>query len=277
MQVKKYSGELVPFDEEKLRISLKRTGANENIIQKIISRAKEDLIDGKTTKQIYSEAFKILKQLSRASAARYHLKQSVMQLGPSGFPFEKYVGEIFKYQDFKVKTNLTINGKCVSHEVDVLAEKNHRVFITECKFHNRQGLKSDIKIAMYFNSRVIDIVEGNKHLPPFKGKEITGMLATNTRFTSDAIKYCKCENIALISWDYPEHGSLKDRIEISGLYPVTCITSLKRREKQVLLDEGVVLGKTLKERPELLNKFNFSNYRLKNIKQELYELCFQTA
>ena len=277
MQVKKYSGELVPFDEEKLRFSLKKTGANENVIQKIISRVKEDLTEGKSTKQIYSEAFKILKRLSRASAARYHLKQSIMQLGPSGFPFEKYIAEIFKYQDYKVKTNLTFNGKCVTHEVDVLAEKDNRVFITECKFHNRQGVKSDVKVAMYFKSRVIDIAKGNQHLPAFKEKEIVGMLATNTRFTSDAIAFCKCEDIAMISWDYPRHGSLKDRIEISGLYPVTCITSLKRREKQILLDEGVVLGKTLKENFGLLNQFNFSNYRLKNIKQELHELCFQTG
>lgn len=277
MQVKKYSGELVPFDESKLRFSLKRTGANENVIQKIISRVQEDLTEGKSTKQIYSEAFRILKQLSRASAARYHLKQSIMQLGPSGFPFEKYVAEIFKYQDYKVKTNLTFNGKCVSHEVDVLAEKNNTIFITECKFHNRQGVKSDVKVALYFKSRVVDIIKGNRNSPDFKGRDIKGALATNTRFTSDAIKYCKCEDITLISWDYPEHGSLKDRIEISGLYPVTCITSLKRREKQILLDDGVVLGKTLKENPGLLDQFNFSNYRLKNIKQELHELCFQVG
>jgi hypothetical protein len=137
-------------------------------------------------------------------------------------------------------------------------------------------VKSDVKVAMYFKSRVIDIAKGNQHLPGFKGKEIVGMLATNTRFTADAIAYCKCENIRLISWDYPQNGSLKDRIEISGLYPVTCLTSLKRKEKQILLDEGIVLGKTLKERPELLNQFNFSNFRKKNINQELDELCFNT-
>jgi hypothetical protein len=277
MQVKKYSGELVPFDENKLRFSLKRTGADKYVIQKIISRVKEDLSEGKSTKQIYSEAFKILKRLSRASAARYHLKQSIMQLGPSGFPFEKYVGEIFNYQGYKVQNNLTLNGKCVTHEVDVLAEKNNTIFVVECKFHNRQGVKSDVKTALYFKSRVADIIKGNKHTPEFKGSNIKGGLATNTRFTSDAIKYCKCENIAIISWDYPEHGSLKDRIEISGLYPITCITSLKRREKQILLDEGVVLGNTLKDNPKLLNQFNFSNYRLNNIKQELHELCFQTG
>lgn len=277
MLVKKYSGELVPFDENKLLFSLKRTGVDEPVIQKIISRVKEDLFEGKSTKQIYSEAFKILKRLSRASAARYHLKQSIMQLGPSGFPFEKYVGEIFKYQDYKVQNNLTLNGKCVTHEVDVLAEKNNTIFIVECKFHNRQGVKSDIKTALYFKSRVSDIIKGNQHTPEFKGNEIQGGLATNTRFTSDAIKYCKCENIAMISWDYPEHGSLKDRIEISGLYPITCLTSLKRREKQILLNEGVVLGSALIDNPKILNQFNFSNYRLKNIKQELHELCLQTV
>jgi hypothetical protein len=129
---------------------------------------------------------------------------------------------------------------------------------------------------MYFKSRVIDIAKGNQHLPEFKGKEIVGMLATNTRFTLDAIAYSKCENIQLISWDYPQHSSLKDRIEISGLYPVTCLTSLKQREKQTLLDEGIVLGKTLSERPELLDRFKFSTFRKKNIKQELDELCFNT-
>jgi hypothetical protein len=276
MLIKKYSGEFVAFDESKLHFSLQRSGANEETIQKVISRVKEELTEGKSTQKIYSEAFKILKRLSRSSAARYNLKQSIMQLGPSGFPFEKYIGEIFKYQDYEVQTNLTFNGKCVAHEVDVLAEKNNTIFVTECKFHNRQGVKSDVKVAMYFKSRVIDIAKGNQYLPEFKGKEIVGMLATNTRFTADAIVYCKCENIKLISWDYPQNGSLKDRIEISGLYPVTCLTSLKRREKQILLDEGIVLGKTLKERPELLNQFNFSNFRKKNINQELNELCFHT-
>jgi len=277
MLVKKYSGELVQFDESKLHFSLKRSGADEAVIQKIIKRVKEDLTEGKPTQKIYSEAFKVLKRLSRASAARYNLKQSIMKLGPSGFPFEKYIAEIFKYQDFKVKTNLTFNGKCVTHEVDVLAEKNNMVFVTECKFHNRQGVKSDVKVALYFKSRVIDIAKGNQHLPEFKGKEIVGILATNTRFTLDAIAYCKCENIQLISWDYPQNSSLKDRIEISGLYPVTCLTSLKKREKQILLDEGIVLGKTLKEKPELLNQFKFTKFRKKNIKQELDELCFQTS
>lgn len=276
MLVKKYSGELVPFDENKLRISLERARAGEMDIQKIIKRVKEDLTEGKTTQKIYAEAFKILKRLSRTSAARYNLKQSIMQLGPSGFSFEKYIGEIFKCQDFKVKTNLTFNGKCVTHEVDVLAEKNNKVFVTECKFHNRQEVKSDVKVALYFKSRVIDIEKGNQHLPEFKGKEIVGLLATNTRFTLDAMTYCKCENIALISWDYPQNGSLKDRIEISGLYPVTCLTSLKKREKQILLDEGIVLVKTLKERPELLNQFKFTKFRKRNINQELDGLCFNT-
>ena len=276
MLVKKYSGELVPFDVNKLHFSLKRSGAGEETIQKVIKRVKENLTEGKPTQKIYSEAFKILKRLSRSTAARYNLKQSIMQLGPSGFPFEKYIGEIFKYQDFKVKTNLTFNGKCVTHEVDVLAEKNNTIFVTECKFHNRQGVKSDVKVALYFKSRVIDIIKGNQHLPEFKGKEMVGMLATNTRFTADAIAFSNCENIRLISWDYPQNGSLKDRIEISGLYPVTCLTSLKKREKQKLLDEGIVLGKTLKERPELLNQFNFSKFRQKNIKHELDELCFNT-
>jgi hypothetical protein len=271
--VTKHSGDLVPFEEKKLNTSLKRAGAKERDIQRIVHLVKENLVDKKHTSQIYREAFRMLKQLSKASAARFNLKRSIMDLGPSGFPFEKYIGELYKYQKYEVQNNIILNGKCVKHELDVIAKKNTEVLMVECKFHNNQGVKSDVKVSLYFKSRVVDLIKGNQHSNEYQGKKIIGCLVTNTRFTEDAIQYAKCENIELLSWDYPNNLGIKDLIELSGLYPLTCLTSLKKREKKILLENGVVLSKTLASNPTHLNQFNPSKYRLKNILDEVRELC----
>ncbi len=271
--VTKYSGEIVPFEEKKLYLSLKKTGAQDHDIQRIIHRVKDNMVDKKPTSLIYREAFRMLKQLSRASAARFNLKRSIMDLGPSGFPFEKYIAKLYQANNYQVKNNISMQGKCVNHEVDVIAERNNTSLMIECKFHNRQGVKSDVKVTLYFKSRVIDIIKGIKDRAEYKGKDIKGTLVTNTRFTSDAINYAKCENIILMSWDYPGSGSLKDLIEISGLYPLTCLTSLKKREKKILLEEGIVLAKDLASDPSHLDQFRPSAYRLRNIIGEIKELC----
>ena len=108
---------------------------------------------------------------------------------------------------------------------------------------------------------------------PFIGKNIIGYLITNTRFTEDAINYSNCENVHLISWDYPQKGSLKDLIELSGLYPISCLTTLKSKEKSMLLEKGIVMAKDLVADPKLLDQFKASDYRKTNILNELNELC----
>ena len=273
MLVTKYSGEIVPFEEGKLHDSLKNTGAKEHEIQIVLKRVKEDMVDKKSTANIYNEAFRLLKQLSKASAARFNLKRSILDLGPSGFPFEKFIGELFKHNGYSVQNNQILKGKCVKHEVDVIAMKSKKAYFIECKFHNRQGVKSDVKIAMYFKARTDDIRKGSQHLENVKGREIKGCLVTNTRFSEDAIRYAKCEGIRLISWNYPQHGSLKDLIELSGLYPLTCLTALKKNEKIRILDQGVVLAMDIFKTPSLLEPLNISNYRRKNILNEIRILC----
>ena len=36
----------------------------------------------------------------------------------------------------------------------------------------------------------------------------------------------------MLGWDYPVKGSLKNLIDALGLYPITCLTSLTKKEKQ---------------------------------------------
>ena len=88
----KASGEKAPFQMEKVRRSLERAGANEIIIDEIVKNIEDIVFDGMTTKKIYQMAFMMLKRKSRVSASKYKLKKALMELGPSGYPFEKFVG-----------------------------------------------------------------------------------------------------------------------------------------------------------------------------------------
>jgi len=273
IKVKKFSGELVDFDESKLILSLQAAKADPSLAKKIVNEIRLSLYDGMTTKKIYQKAFHLLKTRQRPSASRYKLKRAIMELGPSGFPFERYIGHILNYDGYETQVGIIMQGNCVSHEVDVLAKKENRCYIIECKYHNRQGKPNDVKIPLYIHSRFNDIRRRLIGLDPHSSVEYSSWIFTNTRFTSDAIDYARCSGMQLISWDYPENKSLKYRINKSGLFPITSLTSLTKREKTLLLDEGLVLCKEIDENSAILTKFGISNARIKKVLSDIKELC----
>lgn len=266
--VKKYSGETEPFSEEKLRQSLVRSGATAQNIQKIIDRMEGHLFEGITTREIYRMAFRLLRQSQRSTAARFSLKKAIMELGPTGFPFEQFIGEIMKKRGFVVQVGQVLKGKCVTHEVDVIATHDHSHYLMECKFHNQQGKISNVQVPLYLNSRFEDIRSVWQHLPGNSLKSFQGWVVTNTRFSSDALEYGRCAGLHLVSWDYPAGNSLREMIEQSGLFPITAITLLTIKQKQHLLARDIVLCSQLIDQPAVLDELGLASGKKDKILQE---------
>lgn len=153
----KANGEKVPFEIDKLKNSLKSSGASEEITQNIALKISKTLYEGMHTKEIYKKAFSMLRKTPSPTAAKYKLKKAIMQLGPTGFPFERYIAEILKYEGFNVKVGQIVKGHCVQHEVDVIAEKDNQHFMIECKFHSDSSRNCNVKIPLYIQSRFLDI------------------------------------------------------------------------------------------------------------------------
>lgn len=273
LPIVKASGEISTFDREKLKKSLNRSGASQEQIETILRKIDAHLYTGISTKKIYQLAFKTLNKLSRPLSARYKLKSAIMELGPSGYPFEKYVAAILKHQGFLVQTSIIVQGRCVTHEVDVLAEKEDSYFVIECKYHNHHGTVSDVKIPLYINSRFKDIAETWPENTEQNIKLKQGWVVTNTRFTADAIQYGKCAGLKLIGWDYPHKDGLNQMIERLGLYPLTCLTTLTKREKQNLLDKRIVLCREICDKPDLLIQAGVAEDKLPLVLEESQELC----
>ncbi|HKR07445.1 MAG TPA: ATP cone domain-containing protein [Bacteroidia bacterium] len=273
IHITKASGEQVPFNSDKLRHSLHRSGANNEIIHEIISEVQNKLYEGITTRKIYQLAFGMLKKQSRHSAAKYKLKRAIMELGPSGFPFEKFVAAILNHQGYAVKVGEIVKGQCVNHEIDVIAEKENQHFMIECKFHNSGGYMCDVKIPLYIHARFKDVEHQWKNIPGHGTKFHQGWVVTNTKFSGDAIQYGMCAGLNLLGWDFPHIKSLREQIDDSGLYPLTCLTTLTLHEKQLLLDKGIVLCKELCDNPELLSATYIPAERRNGILNEAHILC----
>jgi hypothetical protein len=269
----KSSGEKVKFSLDKLRVSLNRTGAEKEIVDLILDKVRDELYQGISTKEIYNRAFSLLKKKKSYLASKYKLKKAIYELGPTGFPFERFVGAILEYSGYKIEVSKVLQGKCVMHEVDVIAHKKNETTMIECKFHGEQGLNCNVKIPLYINSRYQD-VKTHWNRNPKNGTSLTkGWVVTNTRFTKDALQYGNCCGLYLLSWDYPKNDALKDRIDRLGLYPITVSTLLTNREKQFLLSRDVVLCRQLLHDKFYLDHLGVSDIRKEKILNEISQLC----
>ena len=246
--IQKASGDKVFFNGNKLMESLVRSGASEAVARQILQAVSLELYDGILTREIYTKAYKILQKQERKTALNYRLKQAVLQLGPSGYPFEHFVAELFKARGFGVEVGKLINGYSVRHELDVVAQNKHKHIFVECKFHNYQGTKTNVKVPMYIRSRFDDLKRSTHFGEQLKGRETEGWIVTNTRFTEDAVKFGRDYGLTLLSWDYPAKNNLKSWVEIENLHPVTCLSSITRKEKTELLGKGIVMCNDLYNR-----------------------------
>lgn len=270
--VTKASGEEVVFSMDKLRQSLRNSGATEEQVDKVIKVIEPQLFNGISTKKIYAWAFSILKKSTGSVAAKYQLKKAITEFGPSGFPFEKYIGKLFERKGYHVKVGIIVHGTCVSHELDVVASSETEHMMMECKFHSTQGKMSDVKVPLYIHSRFNDVKSQWLLNKQIKDKNLKAWVVTNTRFSPDALRYGTCAGLNLLSWDYPLNESIKVMIDRYKHYPITCLTLLTKPEKEHLLENNVVLCSELKEDYARLNALHIPDKRLQQIKKELEKL-----
>jgi hypothetical protein len=274
--ITKSNGDQELFNSQKLVQSLKRSQASDSEIEQVLAHVSSKLRNGMTTGEIYSIAHKALtaKQNKNPNAIRYALKQSVMDLGPSGFPFELFVARIFAELGYMCQTGVMVQGHCIEHEVDVLAHKGDEVICIEAKFHNEPYLKSDTKVALYVKARFDDLM-GQKIYVDGTYKHVTkGILITNTNFTDNAKAYVSCVNtFDLISWNHPQGMSLLNYIEKYSLHPITAIPELSKSDVTRLIEQGIIMCSDVKDHPAVLDRLNIKKSKQESIFETIDLIC----
>lgn len=241
MFVIKRSGERESFDPEKTRQAIMRSGLPADETEDVLERLQGQLYDGITTEEIYRRVRTLLGDKTKV---RYGLKKAILNLGPEGHNFETFIGMLFKEMGYKVKVREIVQGRCVQHELDVLADNGTTRCMVECKFHNSLDFKCSIQTALYTYGRYLDLQAKLGLDAPW--------LVTNTRFTSDVMRYGECVGMVLMGWRTPEGAGLESLVERHRLYPIT-ILEMRRGDLRTLLENNLILVRDVLRQKELVH------------------------
>jgi hypothetical protein len=262
----KANGLIENYNQDKIIQSIKRIRVSEGLQRDVVNHISNNLYENIPTKEIYGHVREFLGRSKYPYAKSvYSLKQAIMDLGPTGYPFEDFVSEVLISLGYSTKVRQILSGKCVSHEVDVIAKKDGETILIEAKFHNSNGIHTDVHIPMYTKARFDDVKE--------KYNLNKAWVVTNTRATNDAIAYAECVGMQIISWSYPAYKSLRDLIESAGLHPITILTTLPQSLKIKLLDNHIVRCKAIHQNSRILDSLQLSTIEKQKVLEEIAYIC----
>ncbi|MCG2689783.1 restriction endonuclease [Candidatus Parcubacteria bacterium] len=229
-------GEREMFSFQKVLRSAKRVGASHQVAQEIAQKIEKKAFEGMKTSEIFSLVKSFLNQTEPVASLKFSLRDAMRKLGPTGFPFEKFVGKVLEKNGYKVKLNQIVKGKCIEYEIDCLTEKGGEVYLVECKYRNLASDVVDTQNVAILYAKFLDISQQRKVKP---------LLITNAKFTTRAIKYAKCVGVDLLGWQYPQSRGLERVIDGKKLYPITILPSLNKNLLFSLNQAGIVLVEEL--------------------------------
>lgn len=260
-------GEREPFSFRKVYNSCRRIGASKGLARDIAEQIRSEVYPGIETSEIFNSVKQRLIGTSFRSGIKFSLKDAMRKLGPSGFDFEKYVGEVFTRNGFEVEMNQLIPGFCIgSYEIDFVAKKGGVVHLAECKYHHQAGNRVDLKVGLISYARFLDIKKGTY----FKRQKVRPLIVTNVKFTSEVKRYARCTDIDLLGWKFPPRRGLEKMIEKQNLYPITILPSFKRYFKEIFARERIMMARDILEfsTKSLASRLKISPREIEKLREE---------
>ena len=243
IKLKKRSGAREHFSIQKITRSLERAGADHSLADRVAHQVAGTVKKGETTHHVYQRAKKYLRTAHPVVGARFTLREAVKRLGPAGYDFEKYIMLLFREYGYKSHLPKILQGKCITHEVDVMVEKNGNRGIIECKLRKDQAIYINIKETLTAWARYMDLKDGARHGRCVKIDDV--WLVTNSRFSGDSIAYGNCKKMKLLSWNTPAKMPLPAYIDAKNIYPVTILNSIQVHHLKALSRCEILLLKDL--------------------------------
>jgi len=211
--VTKYSGEKQKYSQEKVLSSIIRSGIEKNKALGILTDVENRLTDGISTQKLYKiVGEEIEKHGLKIGQNTYKLREALARMG--SFDFEIFVHKILEKDGFECAYNIIVNGECVEHQVDIIAQKQQKLYYVEVKHHRNYHRNCGLGTICEVQARLEDMKKGyGKNKYDFS----QAWLFTNTKISNHAKQYGKCKDIRLTSWRFDTDSiGLDKRIEKLG-------------------------------------------------------------
>ena len=159
VMVVKWDGRSEEFDPLKIVRTLTRMGAPQGVAEEIAEDLGDRIEEGMTTKEIYDMAVGELEAHKEIVEFRRDLRDGLARIG-SGLHFEEYVRLLLEEYGFKVTGNIVVQGACVTHEVDGIAERNGETLYVEMKHHSVLERYTPFEVTLAAKAKLDDLKEG---------------------------------------------------------------------------------------------------------------------
>jgi hypothetical protein len=229
-------------------------GAEPGEANEVAQQVERRVYEGITTKAILQLIFTYMRKYNPAVGHLVDLRRGISIMDPKP-EFEMFVRVLLSNSGFEVTPNQVLRGQCGEHEVDAIAKKDGVTYFVEVKhhfsYHALTGL-DESRIAWAILEDVGDALKlGLTHQ-----KIDQAMIITNTRYSEHAVKYGLCKGIVQVGWSSPQFLGLKEMVEASKLYPISCLKGLRYEVRMRLVDAGIVLIKQLlqQDKEDIINR-----------------------
>jgi hypothetical protein len=250
--VTKMDGSLQRFDRQKIVRTCMRMGATADVAESIAGDIERRAYDGMPTRTIIRSVLAHMRRHVPKFNYMIDLREAICRVRPKP-DFEMFVAQLLRAYGFKVRSNQIVNGMCVDHEVDAVAEKvagkspakcKRETFYVEVKHHYKSHTYTNLGVFLEVKASFDDLVQGyaaGKNRIPFKG----AIVVSNTKLSDHARRYSECAGIMAIAWKTPAEKGLERMIDEKKLYPLTIVRGLSPSDQARLGDAGIVTLKQL--------------------------------
>ncbi len=250
IRVRKADGSLELFDENKVLKTCFKLGLEPKNARRVLEKVKKRIYDTIPTKEIYKLITAYAQKFNPILRFRLGLREAIAKLRPKP-DFELFVERTLQEIGYKTERNVIVPGKCVEHEVDVIAEKNDEKEFVEIKHHVNPHARIGLNVILASWAAYQDVLDGYKRgLHNFGFKEL--LIISNSKISDHARRFCECKGIKFLGWKFPKK-SLDYLIESKKLYPITLIKGLTEFEINEFSKIGLILLKDIpSKKPKLL-------------------------
>ena len=279
VKIVKMNGETDDFSREKVIRSCERAGATHELCAQIADAVDAKVYDGMHTREVLKIIHSMLKVEDKSSAVRYGLKDAISKLDPEFHEFEFFVARLLECEGYKTQRSPEpkVEGRCIDHEIDVVAKNGSGIAIVECKHHYRDRTFTGLDVPMRQWARLDDIVAGYREKRKNSINATCAWVVTNTKYSMHACRYAGCRRVKLIGWNYPRGDGLNEIIEKHRAYPLT-MTGLSRADRENLVANRIfnVLD-FLHADDVLLRRIGFEESRVRRVKSFVERLINSTV
>jgi hypothetical protein len=205
--VTKENGSRQLFDKDKVIRTCLRMGANSHIAFEVAGKVEERLYDGISTQIILRMIFRFMRKYKPEVGQLFDLRKGFSLMSPKP-EFELFVQVLLMHNEFEVRPNQILTGKCVEHEVDAIARKDGVTYFVEAKHHLSYHALTGLYESRIARAVLEDVTEGFM-LGRCDLKIDRAMIVTNTRYSDQATQYGRCRNILQIGGAHPKILSYK--------------------------------------------------------------------